>query len=733
MRISLKRPAALAALFTLSGAVLCALGLSPLLIAGAAAFAALILGIIFHGGALALTVAVVFASAAAFGFSAADSRATSLAEKYNGEELLLTGKICRTPVHYSSRTEYTLKTDLGFVELTCYGGQLGTAAEAGDKISAYVRLSAPSLPDNDGGFNERLYDYSRKIYLTAVAQGDIAVKREASLSPWRLAGKIQNAAVFGGSLYMTGDALGLYGAMVFGDRQYITTELQSCLREAGLSHIAAVSGMHLSIVISALMFLLLPLFGRGRFSGFAAIAAILAFTLITGGGNSTVRACIMSIIFLAAQMLYRDPDSLSSLSTAVTLMILFNPMIIYSSGFQLSALSTLSILLFVPLWKPKLKSAPKPLRVVGEILIVSLAAQLGATPVLMCAFNSLPMYFILSNLLVIPVMTVALPLGLLLPLIGKIPFLGRLWGGICSAVFEYIALAARKIASLPYAVLSVGGADFLLIAAYIFLAAALLLFCKRYKRSSLAAAAAALLLAAAGGARTYEAAKIVSVSFLNVGRGDCAVFRLPKGRTVMVDGGSSGYDAEDFLDWCGREIVDAAILTSKSREHMSGLLYLTENGNIGRLLLPAELCGDADCAPLLKAAEDCGTAVEYYGEGSELYVSGLTVRRTAYNGGASLIAQYGETRILFCADRYTPWPDNCSAVKIPNHGYGKYNYENEIGKAAPEIAIVSGYASANGGCTQTLEKRGIPYYVTGERGTVTLTLGGGEASVSSTR
>lgn len=732
MRIKLKRPAALIALFTLFGAVLCAFGLDWRLIAAAAAVTALILRIIFRGGTLALTVAVVFASIAAFGFSGARLEADRLAEKYDGDEILLEGEVYRPPTQYSSYTEYVLKTDLGLVGLTCYGSTLAEA-EVGDEISVYAKLSAPSLPDNDGGFNSRLYSYSRRIYLNAVAQNGLSVEKGHSITPWTLAGKIRNAAVGAGLYHMSGDALGLYGAMVYGDKRYMSAELRRSLREAGLSHIAAVSGMHLSIVVSALMLLILPLFGRRRIGILTAAAAIVAFTLVTGANNSAVRACIMGLIFLLSRLIFREADSLSSLSAAVTLMILFNPMVIYSSGFQLSVLSTLSILLFMPLWEPKLKKAPKPLRVLGEIILVSVAAQIGAMPILLYSFNSLPTYFILSNILVIPAMSLALPLGLLLPLIGGIPAVGVLYGRICSAVFGYIAYAAEKIASLPNSTLSVGAVDICFIFAYSLLAAALLLLFRGRKYSVAAVAAAAVIFIFVGGARTYEAGKTASVSFLNVGRGDCAVFRLPKGKTVLVDGGDSGSDAEDFLEWCGRYRVDIAVLTSKSREHMGGLSYLAENGCIKRILLPEELLGDSDCASLTQAAEESGAAVEYYSGGTELYAFGLTIRRVAYNDGATLIAEYGDKRILFCADSYTPWAEDCTAVKTPNHGYGKYNYENEIAKAAPSFAVVSGYSSVSGGCVATLSQKGIPCYITGARGTVTLDLNEEEITITTTK
>lgn len=734
MHTEMKRPMLFIAAFSAASALLSAAGLGKWLIAAAAVLMAVICGFIFRRGILPLIIAVAFASAIAFGFSAMETKAERLAEEYHGKEITLEGEVYSPPMIYDGREVYVLKTELGLVELTRYGNR-AESAEIGDNVRLDVKLSAPSLPDNDYAFNSKRYQYSRRIYLTATDTGEMEIKKCDKINPRIIAGRIQNAAVQTGESYMYGDALGLYGAIAFGDKRYMSSSLKRTLTAAGLSHIAAVSGMHLSIVAVIIMFLIFKLIGRGRIGYSAAIMAVLAFTLLTGAGNSVVRACIMSIIYLAAQMIYRDADPLSSLSAAVAAMLLFNPMVIYSAGFQLSVLSTLGILLFMPVWEERLPSLPRPLKAVVEIVLVSTAAQLGVFPVLIWQFNSFPTYFILSNLAVVPVLTIAMPLGLLMPLADKLPYLNRLWGAFCSAVFKYIAVAAGKVSCLPKATTAVGSPDAALVAAYVFVAAALLLAFKRYKKTAVIMTAAAMVFIGIGSARIYAADKRAALSFLNVGRGDCAVFCLPKGRTVMIDSGSDGQTAIEFLEGRGRSRVDAAVLTCDKREHIGGMTDMVESGLIARLLIPEELMNSEECRYLCFAAEDNGIPVEYYGEGSEFYIAGLKISRFAYNGGASLIANYGETKVFFCSDGYTPWEADCGIVKTPNHGSGKYNYLNEFNKAKPEYAVVSGRSASidKSGYLDTMTDMGIPFYVTGERGTVTFDLSGEEITVRTTK
>lgn len=729
--MKLKRPMVLIAIYMAASAVLCALGAGAAVVFIAAAAASLIFvpGFLFppYGTrrrdmaveAAVIITAVVLALVVAVSFGAMENRGESLAKEYAGKETVIEGEVYSSPEIYENREVSVIKADIGFVELTRYGSRAEHPG-IGDRVRLKVKLSAPAAPKNDHGFNEKTYLYSRRIYLTATDSGDMEITKTNKISPRILAGRLQSAAVGRGELYLRKDALALFGAVVFGDRRHMDYELRKSLSDAGLSHVAAVSGMHLSIIAMILMFLLSKLVGKGRLGVGAAIVGVVAFAFLTGGSASVTRACIMSVIYLSSKLVYREADGLSSLSAAVILMLFFNPMIIYSPAFQLSVMATLGILLFMPHWQKKLAALPRPAKAAAGIILVSLAAQLGAMPFIIYQFNAFPTYFLLSNLLVVPILSVIMVVGLLLPLVGGLPVIGLFWSRLCSWSFGYIALVAGKISGLPGAVIPVRRPGAAVIIAYAFAVAMLyVLFLKRKKTAALLAAVT-LVFACLGGVHIYKDNRRASLSFLNVGRGDCAVFCLPKGRTVIVDGGSSSYIVEDFLLGEGRSRIDAAIITSDKREHISGIAELAAKGLVSRIYIPSVLSG-SDAVKVILIETDA--KIEFYGEKTRFSIYGLKLRQWAYNEGAALLAEYEGERVFFCSDGHTDWPA-CSIVKTPNHGSGKYNYVTEINRTLPVHAVISGTASAADKCSylEALTKAAADVHITGAEGTVTFEL-----------
>lgn len=733
----MRRPLVYMAIFTAAAAALCSLGAGTKEVCAAAAMAAFVCSLIFFvinkgvarpsaRAAAIFTVSAALAAATALGFGAMERRAAELAEDCDGKELTLEGEVYRPPVIYDNREVSVIKTELGLVELTRYGSYAENP-EVGDHISITAETAAPARAKNDFGFDNRNYLYSRRIFLTAVGGGDMKITKFKGFSPWVLAGKIQTAALRRGEQFLSGDALGLYGAAVFGDRRHMSYDLRRKLNTSGLGHIAAVSGTHLSAMTMILMFLMIKLFGRGRPAYAASIAGTVLFALVTGASPSVTRACIMGTIYLLAKIVYREADGLTSLSAAVTLMLLFNPMLIYAASFGMSVTATLGILLFTPLFADKIKRLPFGLRQAAELAAVSAAAQLGALPVLIASFNCFPIYFIIANIAAVPMLSLAILSGLALPAVGGVPVIGPLWRLLCSATLNYIAFVADRVSALPHASVPMEAPDMAEAAAYAAALAAAYFLCRRRGRAAALTAAAAVALTAFCGVRIAENRKTATLSFLNVGRGDCAVFCLPDGKTVLVDGGNDGFDAEDYLLGRGRSRIDAAVVTSVKREHFGGIAELAEDGAVGNIFIPAELA-ESDAVKTLETDAN----VEFYDGETVISVGGLELRRSAYNEGAALLADYGEQRILFCTDSYTDWPA-CDIVKTPNHGAGKYNYLGEISRSMPRFAVISGRKSAVDGCAYlpALFSSGAEVVSTAENGTVTFVLDG-EPTLSTT-
>ncbi|MBR4898247.1 MAG: ComEC/Rec2 family competence protein [Prevotella sp.] len=201
------------------------------------------------------------------------------------------------------------------------------------------------------------------------------------------------------------DSYGVMAAMTLGDRSAISNDLRASYSLTGASHVLALSGLHMSILYCLIS--MLTFVGR-RMLIIRALTIVLfwSFAMLTGLSPSVVRSALM--LTLAAIITLRGTRSLSvnSLSLAAIVMLIASPLTLYDVGFQLSFLAVFAIVMLMPLMErilPPFFLLRHPfLRIVWSIVAVSIAAQMGTAPLVAYYFGRLPLYFIITNFLVIP-------------------------------------------------------------------------------------------------------------------------------------------------------------------------------------------------------------------------------------------------------------------------------------------------------------------------------------------
>lgn len=213
-------------------------------------------------------------------------------------------------------------------------------------------------------------------------------------------------------------------AMALGDKSAMSRELKDVYAVSGASHVLALSGLHLGIIY---MLLSLLVVGR-RFrvvSQVVIVFSIWAFVLLVGMSSSVVRSALMISVYALLSLANRNRASLNALALAAILILLFSPASLYDVGFQLSFSALLAILLIQPLFeRPRIVTFlfDRPvLRWLYGLCTVSISAQVGVAPLIAYYFGRFSTYFILTNLLVIPLTTAILYLALttlLLPVAG---------------------------------------------------------------------------------------------------------------------------------------------------------------------------------------------------------------------------------------------------------------------------------------------------------------------------
>ena len=190
---------------------------------------------------------------------------------------------------------------------------------------------------------------------------------------------------------------GILIGVLLGDTQYIEEAVIQNFRNANISHVLAVSGMHMSYLILIAMAVFSKPLGKRR-AYIISIILILAYMFITGFSPSIVRAGIMGILLIISKLIYKCNDVFTNISIAVLAILLNNPYTILSLGFQLSFGGTIGIVLFnrfvSKISKKWLKGK------LEEIVSVTISAQMVILPISIFHFNTISPYFLITNLLV---------------------------------------------------------------------------------------------------------------------------------------------------------------------------------------------------------------------------------------------------------------------------------------------------------------------------------------------
>ena len=216
-----------------------------------------------------------------------------------------------------------------------------------------------------------------------------------------------------------GDILGVLAAITLGDKHNLSSELQSEYTDAGAAHILAISGMHVGIIYGMLVWGLRRLIRRHNLRWLRELIAMVVlwiFALLVGAPASIVRAVTMcSIYILARWATNEETSSLHVLDLTALLMLLIRPLYLFEVGFQLSFMAMTAILWMMPYLETfLLHRIHHPVLIFfANLLCLSLIAQLGTSPLVLLHFGVFPCYFLLTNLIVVPCLSIVLLLSLI--------------------------------------------------------------------------------------------------------------------------------------------------------------------------------------------------------------------------------------------------------------------------------------------------------------------------------
>ena len=324
----------------------------------------------------------------------------------------------------------------------------------GDELLVSARIAPPA---NGGNFDE--FDYARYLMRHGISgTGYVASGKWALWSP-----SIRYTAMFCQekviNLYrklgFEGDELAVLSALTVGEKTDLSDSIRESYSVSGASHVLALSGLHIGLLYALLFLLLKPLTRKwqaGRYFRSVLLLVLLwSFAFFTGLSPSVVRSVSMFSVLAIAELFGRQSLTLNTLAATAWVMLFVNPAWLFDVGFQLSFLAVLSILM---IQKPVYQLLPVKSRIgkyVWGLMSVSIAAQIGTAPLVMLYFSRFSTHFLLTNLVVIPLVTVTLYAAVLMLLLTPLPAVQFVMAGAVRFLLKVLNDFVRWVEQLPYA------------------------------------------------------------------------------------------------------------------------------------------------------------------------------------------------------------------------------------------------------------------------------------------
>lgn len=574
----------------------------------------------------------------------------------------------------------------------------------GDRVQGQFRFKVTFYDDDVS------YHSGKGVFLLAYQQEDITVTGCDS-APWwsipaRLRRQIQNTI----DTAFTSDTAPLAKALLIGDASDLSYSDDTALKISGIRHVIAVSGLHVSIFYGAVSLLTMK---KRYLTLIVGAPVLLLFAAVAGFTPSVVRACIMVMLMMAAMALKREYDPPSALVFAVIVMLLVNPLTITSVSFQLSVGAVAGIYLFskpITQWLSRYLVRRKGiLGKIGQGIASSIGISLGATllttPLCACYFGMVSLVAVVTNLLVIWVISFifyGIMAACLLYLIWESGalFLAKAVG----LLIRFVLLVAHDMSRVPMAAVYTGSGYIVAWLVFVYLLLGVYLLSRKKQPGVLICCALIGLFLSQIATFTEPFTDECRVSVLDVGQGQCIVLQCGT-RTYLVDcGGDSDTRTADTAAHTllsqGITRLDGIILTHYDRDHAGALANLLTRVDTDLLLMPGYDAGEgSDLAEMTAGLPVFVTEdLVISDENMKLTVFGPIFQDTDNENSLCVLFQTENCAILITGDRsgvgersllrHTDLPE--VDLLIAGHHGSKYSTCTELlEQVRPEIVVIS--------------------------------------------
>ena len=536
------------------------------------------------------------------------------------DEISIIGTIVSDPQEKEYKTKYILKIDTinsnkkyKNTKVILYTKKGKETLKYGDKIELVGNFKLAQERRNPGGFDYRFYLKTKKIYGIVTTKNTKKLKENnvniISMIANKTANVIKNQSK---KLLKNKEACLLIGLLI-GDTDEIDEETKEDFRNSNLTHMLAVSGLHVSYVLLGVNYIITKVKIHKKLSKIIVMLLILFFILVTGATPSVLRAGTMTIYLIIGCIFYRRISVFSSLNLSLLVIIIMNPYCLFDVGLQLSYAGTIGIVYLYPIIKEKIYNK-------ANSILITISANIVIIPIMLYNFNTISLTFFISNLLAGPIIGIIIILGFSIIIISLIFFpIANIFSKILNLLIILFLNTAKACANLPLSKIFIITPTLKFIFLYYWLLAFIIVKERTQIRINIKlknkVIAILIILVIINPIKYFSNIKQsnLKIYFVDVGQGDSTCIVTPKNKVILIDGGGNSKDEnydigkQTLLPYLlDKKInkIDYCIVSHFDSDHCGGLMYILKNLKVKNIIIGKQYEEYENYKEFIKIAKD---------------------------------------------------------------------------------------------------------------------------------
>lgn len=534
----------------------------------------------------------------------------------------------------------------------------------GDKIAFSGTYTRPEKQRNYKGFDYSQYIKQLKVYGTIRCEKIQFIKNNQGNGIFKISNQILERIVSRTKKVLNEETASILLGLILGNKTDIDEQTQDDFRNASMSHILAISGMHVAYILLGINFIFKNLFGKKN-TEIISIFILIFYMFITSFSPSIVRAGIMGIILIFSKLIYRKNDIYNTISISLFLILIYNPFLIQNLGLQLSYGGVIGIVIFNrhilnilkninvknKIYKYKIRpKIDRYLDKIKEIISVSISVQLFILPLITLYLNTFCPYFLISNLILSfvigpvviwcfifiililvnisiakifsPLIQIGITILKLISNIGKLPF-SKIYVATPTIFLISIYYLFLFVLFLCYNIYSIKNPSKTQIRVKNLIALMKINLRKNGKKVRLI-----IIIIILSFSVIYCIPKNLKIYFIDVGQGDSSLIITPQRKNILIDGGGSSNSDFDvgkstlipyILDR-GFTKIDIVIISHFDQDHVGAILTLLQELRVGRVYISKQAENSENYEKFLKIISEKNIKVYEVMAGNKIHI-----------------------------------------------------------------------------------------------------------------